>query len=1322
MNKNMNYSIGIDTGTSSVGWAVIDEQFKLLKKNKNHLWGSRIFEEARTAANRRLNRSSRRRYNKRRERIFLLQSIMEKMVLEKDPTFFIRMKNSTFLVQEDKKEVLQENYKDNYNLFSDKEFTDKDYYKKFPTIYHLRNYLCNSNKKEDPRLIYLALHHIIKYRGNFLYEGKEFINDKLDIKEKLGSLLNHVFEENGIEEDIDDINIQNIIETLTSNLTKKEKVEKCVSKFEATSSLKSILTNLFNGVLGMSCNFSKIYPFEKLKDDDKDIIFKLSEEDFNDLLTKYETALDDNKLSVFEEIQNVYSWIELQQILGEDSNGATISEIMIKKYEDHKKDLKQLKKIIKEYDTKVYHEVFRDKINEHNYYNYIYHPKKASQDNFYKYIKKILLKIDTCEAYQLIEKIEKENFMLKQNSRIYGSIPYQMQLQELRMILDKQSNYYPELMENKDKIIKILEFRIPYFYGPLDGNKTFGWLKKKIGKEDERILPWNHEEIVDVDNTAALFIEKLKSMCTYLPSEPVMPKNSLTCNKYEVLSELNKIRINGKLIRRDTKLRIINDLFLKHKKVKEKHLIDWLNNEEYGEIKEITGYQKDKEFASSMNVWIDFMNIFGEVNDENYQLIEKIANDVTIFNDPKILKRRLKKVYLLSEDKIEKIMKLNYKGWSSLSSKLVNGLYADNRISSHATILDVMEEDNLTLMEIINDDQLGYDQLIQNEYFKENDNISVYEEIDKLACSPAIKKSIRQTFLIIDEIAHFMGHNPTNVFIEFAREEKTKKRTLSRTTQLEQIYKNLELNTEVKEIISKLNDYKDSGRMDDRLYLYFTQMGKCMYSNKPLDINRLSDYQIDHILPRSLIKDDSLDNKVLVISSENQRKLDDLVVPLEIRNRQYMIWKNLYDKRLISKKKFINLTRSKMDDNMVEKFINRQLVETRQVIKHVARIISSYYGGTKVYAIRANLGHSYREKYEILKIRELNHFHHAHDAYIASIIGLFVKKSLPKLNGRFDYNSYIHNQKSKLGNQGHSGFILNSMNYTHYDLDTGEILWEPEMINNINKVFDYKDCYVTKKLEVNDGQLFKITIMPSDKNSKNGKTEASFPVNKNRQDVQKYGGFTQISYNFYAIEGKKLSKKQEFIRRIVNIPLYLQNQSNEALIQYVEKEYKLNYVNIIKQIKKNQLVEINGGLFFISSADELQNAKQLILNRKQTIILNEIIKSIKINDYQSIDETQINTLYIDLIEKMFFHYPKYKKIAEKLSDKTESFKNSDIDIKCKVIIEILNVMSAGAKNGNLKLLGLTDRVGRINKIMIDLDKTVFYHQSVTGIYCKKEKL
>lgn len=45
------------------------------------------------------------------------------------------------------------------------------YYKDFPTIYHLRKELIDSQKKADLRLVYLALAHIIKYRGHFLIEG-----------------------------------------------------------------------------------------------------------------------------------------------------------------------------------------------------------------------------------------------------------------------------------------------------------------------------------------------------------------------------------------------------------------------------------------------------------------------------------------------------------------------------------------------------------------------------------------------------------------------------------------------------------------------------------------------------------------------------------------------------------------------------------------------------------------------------------------------------------------------------------------------------------------------------------------------------------------------------------------------------------------------------------------------------------------------------------------------------------------------------------------------------------------------------------------------
>lgn len=47
--ENIKYYIGVDIGTNSVGWAVIDENGNLLKKGKHHLWGSRLFDQAQTA-------------------------------------------------------------------------------------------------------------------------------------------------------------------------------------------------------------------------------------------------------------------------------------------------------------------------------------------------------------------------------------------------------------------------------------------------------------------------------------------------------------------------------------------------------------------------------------------------------------------------------------------------------------------------------------------------------------------------------------------------------------------------------------------------------------------------------------------------------------------------------------------------------------------------------------------------------------------------------------------------------------------------------------------------------------------------------------------------------------------------------------------------------------------------------------------------------------------------------------------------------------------------------------------------------------------------
>ena len=41
--KNKDYKIGLDIGTNSVGWAVIDKNNSLVRYKKQNMWGVRLF-------------------------------------------------------------------------------------------------------------------------------------------------------------------------------------------------------------------------------------------------------------------------------------------------------------------------------------------------------------------------------------------------------------------------------------------------------------------------------------------------------------------------------------------------------------------------------------------------------------------------------------------------------------------------------------------------------------------------------------------------------------------------------------------------------------------------------------------------------------------------------------------------------------------------------------------------------------------------------------------------------------------------------------------------------------------------------------------------------------------------------------------------------------------------------------------------------------------------------------------------------------------------------------------------------------------------------
>ena len=84
------YFLGLDMGTGSLGWAVTDSTYQVMRKHGKALWGTRLFESASTAEERRMFRTARRRLDRRNWRIQVLQEIFSEEISKVDPGFFLR--------------------------------------------------------------------------------------------------------------------------------------------------------------------------------------------------------------------------------------------------------------------------------------------------------------------------------------------------------------------------------------------------------------------------------------------------------------------------------------------------------------------------------------------------------------------------------------------------------------------------------------------------------------------------------------------------------------------------------------------------------------------------------------------------------------------------------------------------------------------------------------------------------------------------------------------------------------------------------------------------------------------------------------------------------------------------------------------------------------------------------------------------------------------------------------------------------------------------------------------------------------------------------
>lgn len=185
--------------------------------------------------------------------------MFEKEILSKDPSFFIRLKEA-FLSPKDE----QKQFKGNI-LFNDKDYTDADYYDQYKTIYHLRYDLISQHRQFDIREVYLAIHHLIKYRGHFIYEDQTFTTDGNQLQHHIKAIItmiNSILNRIIIPETID----INVFEKtlLARKMNRSRKVKVLIELTGEDKQDKPLLKELFNLIVGLKAKPASIFEQENL--------------------------------------------------------------------------------------------------------------------------------------------------------------------------------------------------------------------------------------------------------------------------------------------------------------------------------------------------------------------------------------------------------------------------------------------------------------------------------------------------------------------------------------------------------------------------------------------------------------------------------------------------------------------------------------------------------------------------------------------------------------------------------------------------------------------------------------------------------------------------------------------------------------------------------------------------------------------------------------------------------------------------------------------------------------------------------------------------
>ena len=1006
----------------------------------------------------------------------------------------------------------------------------------------------------------------------------------------------------------------------------------------------------------------------------------------------------------------------------------------------------------------------------HNYVHYIKQGRteetSCNREDFYKYTKKVVEGLaDSKDKEYILSEIELQTLLPLQRIKDNSVIPYQLHLEELKTILKTCGAKFPFLNEVADgysvaeKLIKMLEFRIPYYVGPLNTHHNvdkggFAWA---VRKASGRVTPWNFDDKIDREKSAAAFIKNLTNKCTYLLGEDVLPKSSLLYSEFMLLNELNNIRIDGKPLETAVKEHLIEAVFKQdHKKMTKNRIEQFLKDNNYIHNKhkpDITGL--DGEIKNDLTSYRDMVRILGTNFDRS--MAEDIIMDITIFGESKkMLRETLRNKFAshLDDEAIKKLSKLRYRDWGRLSKKLLNGIEGCDKAGNGTpeTIIELMRNFSYNLMELLGD-KFSFMERIQeiNDKLTEGQVVDPHDIIDELALSPAVKRAVWQALRIVDEIVHIKKGLPSRIFVEVTRSNKTeKKKKDSRQKRLSDLYAAIKKddallsglsNEEFGGLKSGLANYDDAALRSKKLYLYYTQMGRCAYTGEVIELSQLNtdNYDIDHIYPRSLTKDDSFDNLVLCKRTANAQKSDTYPIAEEIQKAQKPFWTFLKQQGLISERKYERLTRiTPLTADDLSGFIARQLVETNQSVKAATTLLRRLYPEIDVVFVKAENVTDFRHDNNFIKVRSLNHHHHAKDAYLNIVVGNVYHEKFTR-NFRAFFKKNGANRTYNLAKMfNYDVTCTNAKDGKAWDVKTS--------MNIVKKMMDSNDVRVTKRIYEQKGQLADINLTKAS----NVKADIYLPIKGNdliMSQNTKYGGYSDIKNAYYTIIEYR-DKKNNSIKSFLPIPIFIatKNLTNQALLEYIKTILpKANNLRIIyKKVYNDQLLKIDGFNYYLGGRSNdrfcIDNAIQLIVPLEMQFYIKLVEKfiaiisenkniALKASSVKSRNplNNQVENITLEYTQKLFdylvskFNEPIYLKMrGNKLTDidntGRKEFIKLSLDERCKALAELLNIFTNMNKKLSLSTINVSASRKVVNFKISSLDEFKIINESITGLY------